>query len=138
MDEIIRELKLRGYKLHGLSSDQIEKVEKFYKVSLPESYKYFLFSMGLDGGGFMKGSDCFYDRILELREYATDLLEEDQSSFKLKPEHYVFYVHQGYIFAYFDTSNNNMNPAIYYYYEGDLSPQKKYNSLKDFFIEYLG
>lgn len=137
MNEIIKELKMKGFNIEGLNSFQIKKIEDFYKVNLPEDYKYFLKSMGLNGGGFMRGEDCFYDRIFELRNYATELLEEDRSNFKLKPTHFIFYNHQGYIFAFFDTADNNTDSSIYYYFEGDLIPSKRHESFLAFFRERL-
>jgi len=137
MNEIISEIKKRGYNIIGLESFQIDKIEKFYSLKLPEDYKFFLKTMGLDGGGFMKGEDCFYDRIFELKNYALELLEDDETEFKLKDSYFVFYSHQGYIFAYFDTSKNNIDPSIYYYMEGDMVPNKKYDDMNSFFKERL-
>lgn len=79
----------------------------------------------------------FFDRILELRDYAKELLEEDESAFELKPEYFVFYSHQGYIFAYFDTSNDNNDISIYSYSEGDLIPSKKHDSIIEFFKDAI-
>lgn len=137
MDEILKSIKYRGFDMKGLSSFQVDEIEKFHEVKLPENYKHLLMSMGLDGGGFMKGEDFFYDRIFELKDYASELLEEDESRFSLKASHFVFYSHQGYIFAYFDTFENNIDPSIYYYVEGDLIPSRKYNSLEEFLKEKI-
>ncbi|WP_298892459.1 SMI1/KNR4 family protein [uncultured Psychroserpens sp.] len=134
MNKIIEIIKKNVSNLKGLNSCQIKKIEQFYNVQLPKEYKIFLSEMGYDAGDFMRGEDCFYDRIFELREYATDLLEEDGSDFKLEQEHYVFYSHQGYIFAFFDTSKDNSE--IYYYTEGDMHPTIKYSNFESFLKDY--
>ncbi|WP_165763238.1 SMI1/KNR4 family protein [Flavobacterium sp. AJR] len=136
MDSIIKRIEELGYKIEGLDNEKIKAIENYYKVSLPLEYKLFLEKMGKTGDKFLRGEHCFYDRIFELREYANELLEDDNSEFKLKKEHFVFYSHQGYIFAFFDTSLEE-NPPIYYYFEGDLEPKIKYDSLSSFLEEQL-
>lgn len=136
--KLIEILKNRGYKLKGLDAEKISGIEAYFSISFPVDYFLFLKEMGLDGGGFLKGSDCFYDRIYDLRSYAEELLEEDNSNFKLKKEDFVFYSHQGYIFAFFDSSQEN--PPIYYYVEGALEPSIKHPSFASFLeenIQYL-
>lgn len=128
----ISQLKQSGFKLKGLNENQIKKIETHYGISLPIDYKIFLQELGENGDGFMIGSDCFYDRIFELREYAEELLQEDSSNFSLKKEHFVFHVHQGYIFMFIDL-NFTENSPVYGYHEGDLTPTIKFKSLSEFY-----
>lgn len=79
----------------------------------------------------MIGEDCFYDRIFELREYAEELLSDDGSNFRLKPSHFVFYCHQGYIFRFFDTAEGD-DPQIYFYFERDMIPKVEYSNFREF------
>ncbi|MCO6148212.1 SMI1/KNR4 family protein [Flavobacterium sp. NRK1] len=130
--DYIEKLKDRGYKFKGLNEVQIEKIEDYYKVKLPTDYKKFLRNLGADGDGFMIGSDCFYDTIFSLREYAEELLKDDNSDFILEKNHFVFHVHQGYIFMFIDLTFEENSP-VYGYYEGDLEPSLKFNSLKAFY-----
>lgn len=136
INSIITRIEELGYKTEGIDNEKIKKIEKYYDVSLPLDYKIFLEKMGQSGDKFLRGEDCFYDRIFELREYANELLADDNSQFKFKKEHFVFYSHQGYIFAFFDTSLNENSP-IYYYFEGNLEPKIKYDSLASFLEDYL-
>jgi hypothetical protein len=131
VDNIIKRIEDFGYKIEGIDNQRISEIEKYYNVSLPVEYKIFLEKIGKTADKFLRGEDCFYDRIFELRGYANELLVDDNSEFKLKKEHFVFYSHQGYIFAYFDTSLEG-NPPIYYYFEGDLEPKIKYDSFSNF------
>lgn len=135
MKEIIKRIEERGYDLKGLDVSQIKKIKDFYNVRLPKDYEFFLEKLGLDGGGFMRGESCFFDKIFELKEYANDLLSEDESDFKLKPEDFVFYVHQGYMFYFFDTSLDD--PSIFFYEEGDMQPTLKFSSFHDFLKEQI-
>lgn len=134
--QFIQTLKDKGYKLKGLSEPQIKKIENYYGITLPIDYKIFLTELGEDGDGFMRGSDCFFDRLFELREYAKELLNDDNSEFSLQKEHFVFHVHQGYIFMFIDL-NFKENSPVYGYYEGDKIPSKKFNSLEDFYNSSL-
>lgn len=136
INSIIKKVEELRYKIEGIDDEKIKEIEKYYDVTLPLDYKFFLEKMGKTGDKFLRGEDCFYDRIFELREYANDLLADDNSQFKLKKEHFVFYSHQGYIFAFFDTSLIENSP-IYYYFEGDLEPKIKYDSLASFLDDYL-
>lgn len=102
----------------------------------PLDYKQFLTELGEDGDGFMRGSDCFFDRIFELREYAKELLKDDNSPFILKKEHFVFYVHQGYIFMFIDLNYPDNSP-VYAYFEGDMKPIVKFSSLSSFYESCL-
>lgn len=134
--EFIDILKERRYKLKGLTEKQIKKIEKHYNITLPIDYKEFLSELGNDGGGFMIGSDCFYDNIFELKEYAEELLKDDNSEFVLQKEHFVFTIHQGYIFMFIDLKYAENSP-VYGYYEGDMKPAIKFSSLSDFYKSLL-
>jgi hypothetical protein len=64
----------------------------------------------------MKGSSAFYNEIFDLREGSIELLYED--GFKDLPDNtFVFWMHQGYQFAFFYL-NQGENPPVYFYYEG--------------------
>ncbi len=134
MIELIEKLKISGYDIKGLNDIEISNIEDYFNVSLPQNYKEFLRFIGKSGGEFLRGEDCFYDRIYELREYAEDLLKEDESDFELKKEYFIFYCHQGYIFAYFDTLKGNESP-VYLYREGNLKPENYSENFLSFLNE---
>ncbi|MBX3255755.1 MAG: SMI1/KNR4 family protein [Chitinophagaceae bacterium] len=136
--EIEEFLEKRGCFLKGCSSKEILKIEDFFQVKLPEKYIEFLKIMGKGAGDFLKGSSVFYNEIFELREAAVELLEDD--NFKTLPETaFVFFMHQGYQFAFFNIGESD-NPAIYYYYEGrnKLDFEKKERTFTDFLTAHLG
>lgn len=116
VQEIATILENKGLKLKGCSPKEINEIESFYGVKLPITYVNFLERMGKGAGTYLEGSSVFYDEIFELREWATELLSEN--NFKSLPKDgFVFYMHQGYQFAFFYLFDGE-DPPVYYYYEG--------------------
>ena len=116
IQELVNYLDNKGCRLRGCTSKEIAKIETFFGVELPLAYRDFLYLMGKGAGDFMKGSSVFYNEIFDLREGSSRLLEEDE--FKPLPENtFVFWMHQGYQFAFFYL-NEGDDPPVYFYYEG--------------------
>jgi hypothetical protein len=114
--QLTRYLDTKGCDLKGCSSQEIAKLESFFRIKLPASYVEFLSAMGKRAGSFMRGSSVFYDEIFDLRQWSIDLLEDND--FKNLPDNtFVFWMHQGYQFAFFYT-NSEDNPPVYYFSEG--------------------
>lgn len=137
IQELENYLDSKGCKLKGCSSSEIIRIEKFFNVQLPLYYRQFLSSMGKGAGRFMQGSSVFYNEIFDLREGGTRLLSDD--NFKLLPENtFVFWMHQGYQFAFFYL-NQGDNPPVYYYHEGEHYEdfEKKEDSFMDFLEKQL-
>lgn len=116
--------------LHGCSEKEIEALERHIGTSLPKSYREFLALMGHKAGNFLRGSDFLYKDLFELTAFTKETLMK--GPFQLPDDAFVFFSHQGYIFAYFRLSDGN-DPAIYTYMEGEPNPQKWASS----FSEYL-
>jgi hypothetical protein len=55
--------------------------------------------------------------LFKLREGAEELLEKDDSPFVLPEKAFVFWMHQGYQFAFF-VADGDDDPMVYYYMEG--------------------
>ena len=71
--------------------------------------------MGKYAGSFLKGSMCFYDDLILINEEARLLLKEH--SFREMPQKaFVFWMHQGYQFAFFINGEGD-DPPVYYYNE---------------------
>jgi hypothetical protein len=89
---------------------------------LPAAYCEFLLWMGHGGAGpFMRGDDCFYQHLAGLREYATDLLLENGVKEPLPDNAFVFFMHDGYVFCFFDRAAGD-DPPVYRFLEGDTDP----------------
>lgn len=116
----------------GCSLGEIRQVENAFGLTLPAFYVAFLHKMGRDTGRFMKGSSVRYPELLKLRKYAEELLTETSTNFKLGKKDFVFFVHQGYQFAYFQADKGD-DPEVWCFDERWDSPQKKWTSLSAFF-----
>lgn len=135
--ELAEYLERKGCDLSGCSEKQIAKIEEFFGVKLPSTYLEFLLAMGKDAGQFMRGSSAFYNEIFDLREGSIELL--DENDFKELPDNtFVFWMHQGYQFAFFYL-NEGDNPPVYYYYEGKTKNDFEIveNSFTDFLEKQL-
>ncbi len=120
--------------IQGLSKSEIDQLELYAMSPLPEIYKEFLTTMGRRAGAFFQGTDIFFESIINNRVAAVELLEEDRSDFKLSQNDFIFASHQGYQFMYFHL-NENDDPPIFYYDEGEKYPYQKWDKFSDFITE---
>ncbi len=81
----------------------------------------------------MIGTDLLND-TKELNIWANELLEEDNIESFLAKDDFVFMMHQGYMFWYFE-ADGEQNPVVYFYKEGNLKPNKE-QRLKEFLSKY--
>ncbi|WHI45932.1 SMI1/KNR4 family protein [Microbulbifer sp. TRSA001] len=108
----------------------LRNLEKKYDIVLPRKYVEWY----KHGGHKVKsliGTDVDFPRLSELQVWAQELLEEDNSNFKLPQKSFVFLMHQGYQFMYF-VCDGNENPAVWHYYEGNLEPAVKWRSFSEY------
>ncbi len=111
------------------TNEDIHKLEHELNHPLPAAYKEFLLWMGRGSKTFMIGSDWEYSILLELQEDARDLLRENSSPLPLPDTAFVFFMHQGYKFYFFNLDEGN-NPSIYYYSEGEDGEGKRLTSFR--------
>lgn len=97
--------------------EEVKKLEQSIKHPLPDAYREFLLWMGRSGGGFLVGSDCFYDQLREIQIWAKELLDEDHFSQEMPKDTFVFFMHGGYEFDFFYV-NGESDPPVYFYHEG--------------------
>jgi SMI1-KNR4 cell-wall len=137
MNEIIALLLKNRERLVGCSLNEILKLESYFKIRLPQSYLMFLHTFGRSAGKFMLGTDAFYKDLFKLRTDANELLVENDQP-ELPHDSFVFWMHQGYQFAFF-LLDGNQDPPVYFYLEGEiLDMQYPYKAtLTDFFVEQL-
>lgn len=112
-----------AYRLEGATDEDIVELEKYAGAKLPAVYEQFLKQLGRSAGELFRGSDYSVSQRfgLRLREHAEDLLRRTGASFALPRSAFVFLMHQGYQFTYFDLDQGD-DPPVYYYLEGDLVP----------------
>lgn len=117
-------VKARFYELHIALAEQVQPctlrevqaLQQQVETQLPEAYREFLLWMGHGAGPFMRGTDCFYNDLPQLREWAMELLVENSVSQSLLNNAFVFCMHQGYQFMFLRTHEGN-DPIVYYYNE---------------------
>jgi len=125
----------------GCNQEEINKLEKSTFLELPQIYKEFLLACGHKAGKLFKGSNVFYKDLFDLTEDGRDILSSDNSPFKLPRKAFVFSIHQGYEFWYFN-SDSNPDPSVYFYSESfkintkndELKPIKYFDSYSKFLI----
>jgi hypothetical protein len=135
--QLTQYLDKKGCNLRGCSEREVAKIELFFKVKLPATYADFLLAMGKDAGDFMKGSSVFYDEVFDLRQWSSELL--DENDFRPLPANtFVFWMHQGYQFAFFFIDDVD-DPPVYYFSEGKTNDdfEKTGNAFTDFLEKQL-
>jgi hypothetical protein len=106
-----------GSEVRGCSAEEIEELRTRQGVpSIPDEYLRYLRRIGRGAGHFQRGTDAYYPGVLELKDAARELLEENNSQLVLGPNSLVFEMHQGYEFAWFPDVENRQ-PVVNQYSE---------------------
>jgi hypothetical protein len=92
----------------GCADSEIFALEKSVGFELPAAYKDYLFFMGNDYNGVMRGTDCFVNNVKENTDYLPELLKENNIEGGLADNYLVFYNHQGYIASWFNLPKENL------------------------------
>src|SRR3954464_9362732 len=103
--EMVRAGLARPDELRGCAETEIASIEEQFGVVLPSAYRDWLLAMGKGAGQYLMGTDAFFPTVLTLRSWAEELLEENGQPFELPAACFVFLMHQGYQFMYFETGN---------------------------------
>ncbi len=85
--------------IKGCTIDEINNLESAINMRFPAIYREFLLAMGHRAGSFYVGTDMFYDNLIDIQEWAKELLIEDGNLFALPNDAFVFSIHQGYQFT---------------------------------------
>ena len=134
--EVVGRCNVRMEEVIGCSDQEIREVELDQGVTLPQSYRQFLQSMGKFLAPMWAGSFFTYPAVLGLREVAFDLLQENGEPFVLAQDALVFWSHQGYMFMFLDTSYG-ADPPVYFYHEGEPGPMRTFDRFSDFLQAYI-
>ena len=141
VDEFIKQMEnlkvLHRDSIEGCTTDEIAQLKKIQNIGkLPPLYVEFLSKLGKKAGAFGVGSDMFYPVLLELKEEAIYILDEEAGL--IPNDAFVFYIHHGYIVWYFRT--DVINSSIFEINvdsrsEGSHEIFKDFAQLLDYFVE---
>lgn len=113
LETLLAMLKQRGDVLYPCTGADIREIETKTKFMLPDEYKKFLLAMGREAGWFLRGSSCLYPNMIGLNEAANHLLAENNLP-PLPPDAFVFWMHQGYMFAFFKLNDPPHLPVYFF------------------------
>src|SRR4051794_23754807 len=102
----------------GCTPSEIEEIKLIQGVTnLPDMYYEFMSKMGQNSGKLFKGTIISYKAMkhFNFKEEAQNFLNDMDVKLKLPETAFVFFWHQGYIFLYFDTQTNEIDPIVYRY-----------------------
>ncbi len=122
--------------LVGCTGEDISALEKKFALTMPGLYVEWLVTMGRGAGKFLRGSDAFFPALLELRDSALELLAECGNKITLPHDAFVFLIHQGYQFLYFRTDQNDPDPPVIQYIEGE-DPIQGWSHLSSYFQQVV-
>ena len=103
----------------GCSKQEIKQLENALDIILPRAYRCFLEEIGKSADKFLCGSDFSITELVDIQQEAKYLLNEYDNTNILHKKHFIFLMHQGYQFLFFDTSSKEADPKIYLYIEGE-------------------
>ncbi len=113
--------------------EELDKIEKESAFIFPVIYKSFYKRCEISIPKGFVGIDLF-NKYKELNKWALELINEDKIENFLTETDFVFMMHQGYMFWYFN-ANGEINPPVYFYEEGMLFPKRK-DLLNSFLLNY--
>src|SRR5262249_7602915 len=104
----------------GLSGAEIEKLRLAQSVDkLPSIYLEFLQVMGRKSGGIFAGCSVSFDELLSLKAELQMIQKyHDVEQPPLPANSFVFLAIQGVDYFFFEATQNQDDPAVYYYCDG--------------------
>jgi hypothetical protein len=123
----------------GCSKRDVKILEQDLGRRLPEAYREYLLWMGTDKHGRLKGSDWFLTDVRENTAVLPDLLSENEISIDQLDDQFCFFMHQGYMAAWFDLSQISGDPECFFFSEAnDARKIEGPTKFTDFLKEELG
>lgn len=124
--------------LKGCSKAEIATLKKKQKVNyLPPDYVAFLSEMGHSASQFLVGEDYSYSFLPNLKDNFQDLIETETPSLSIPNDVFVFFSHQSSSYCFFKTDEQEVDPPVYIYVEGNTEFTLQHNQLTDFFYNQL-
>lgn len=119
----------------GCSDEEIAAVVRAQRVvALPALYRDFLAVMGKRPYPLMQGTDWAYQDLLELRQDAAELLDENDVDQSMLDDALVIAMHQGYVLYYIPgASTAPPDPPVWTYVEGE-EPSASFGTFREFLV----
>ena len=140
MERVINEIKKLGTpnprKFVPCTEEEIVQLEKVTHFTLPQAYREWLRTMGKHADTFLRGSDWLYPELVSLQEVAPKILVRDHFPLALPEDAFVFFMHQGYQFQFFRTSEGD-DPPVYRYVEEDDREETAFPFVAPHFTDLL-
>jgi hypothetical protein len=114
----------------GCNEAEIAEIEKMYGLKLPTIYRQFLKRMGKEAGSFLDGTNYLCSTLSSLRRQAETLLKECNAQLSLDKNDFIFAVHQGYQFLFFN-AQTSADPAVFLYLEYENSFKQVYSHFSE-------
>lgn len=117
----------------GATEKEIWEIERNAGRPLPVAYRMFLDRMGGGGNALFLGSDYTPKWVAgpDTWKHAEQLLKESCADYELPCSAFVFLMHQGYIFYWFDLADGD-DPPVFSYAEHVPQPRSIDGSLSAF------
>lgn len=106
----------------GATEAEVAELRANLDVNLPIAYHQFLLWMGKDKHGALKGSEWFIDEVCENGEFLDELLAENEVKRTASNPIVCFFVHQGYMAAWFSLDDPRSDPLCEFYSEANSNP----------------
>ncbi len=103
----------------GCSERDVKALEQDLGQRLPEAYREYLLWMGNDMHGRLKGSDWFISDVRENTVALPELLSENDVTTDKLDDLFCFFMHQGYMAAWFNLSQTADDPECFFFSEGN-------------------
>lgn len=105
----------------GASKTSLMQLQQKLGFVLPESYRQFLLWMGCDKIGALRGSEWFVEDVLANGQFLDEFLAENGVIDAASENRVCFFVHQGYMAAWFDDVCA-ADPMCRFYSEANSEP----------------
>ncbi|MFG3433522.1 SMI1/KNR4 family protein [Lysinibacillus fusiformis] len=134
IEDFLTSLEKDTYPMKPCSKDDLSKLVKLSPTrTLPKTYLDFMNKAG-NGIEFLVGTNYSMKYIFDLKQWAIELLEENNFTKKLTDYQFIFMMHQGYMFWFFYV-NDEDDPAVYCYDES--AELDDFNKVSDTLSDFL-
>jgi hypothetical protein len=123
--------------LVGVSDAEIQRLEQYFGVTFPASYRQFLGAFGRSAGLLSPWMAIYFDDLKEIREQFLGLLAADNFQYQL-PENALLIANWESVFD-FIICDDNANPAVYRFdlFQSDAAHYRLYANCFSRYLENL-